>query len=347
MKILISPERRQYKANLHCHSVLSDGRLTPQALKEMYKARGYAILAITDHERPRAHQALSEPGFVMLTGYECYIRPDESGRYNAYAPEVHLNLFAREPDNETMICMNERYCKYLLRDGALGEVTRRAGSERQRAYTRDYINEYIRTAKENGYLVAYNHPYWSMEDEADILSYEGCFSLEIANYGSYVMNGLEHCGALYDKMLRAGKRIFCHAADDNHNACPPEHPSCDSFGAFTMMMPDTLSYGGVIDAMERGAMYASMGPEIHSLVVDGNRVQVTCSPAAHIYLYDGGKRPAYVHAAAGEVLTGAAFDIDARARYIRISVRDAQGRWADTRGYTREEIGFAPLEEIK
>ena len=59
MKYLISPEKKQYKANLHCHSVLSDGKKTPEELKEMYKARGYSILAITDHERPREHQALS------------------------------------------------------------------------------------------------------------------------------------------------------------------------------------------------------------------------------------------------------------------------------------------------
>ena len=48
-KYLISPDKKQYKANLHCHSVLSDGRKTPEELVEAYKSRGYGILAITDH----------------------------------------------------------------------------------------------------------------------------------------------------------------------------------------------------------------------------------------------------------------------------------------------------------
>ena len=44
---LISPDKKQYKANLHCHSVYSDGKKTPEELKEMYKEKGYSILSIT------------------------------------------------------------------------------------------------------------------------------------------------------------------------------------------------------------------------------------------------------------------------------------------------------------
>ena len=176
MKYLISPNKKQYKANLHCHSILSDGKKTPEELKDMYKDKGYKILAITDHERPVEHQRLSDEDFIMLTGYECYIRPDPNGNYDVYNKEIHLNLFAREPKNISYVCFNEHYAKYLRRDGALGGLVR-VGSERPREYSVEYINDYIRTAKENGYIVAYNHPYWSMEDEATILSYEGLCAL--------------------------------------------------------------------------------------------------------------------------------------------------------------------------
>ena len=252
MKItLISPDKKQYKANLHGHSTLSDGKLAPEALRDAYKAHGYSILAITDHERPHCHKALTQPDFIMLTGYECYIRPDQQSRFDPYGREVHLNLFARDPENTTMICFNAPYLKYVQRDNAFGEITARAGSERPREFTRDYINEYIRTARESGYLVAYNHPYWSMEDEADLLAYEGLFSLEICNYNSYVLNGLEHNGALYDKLLQSGRHIFCHGADDNHNDFPFDHPMNDAFGGFTMIMPEAFTYGSIIDAMEQ------------------------------------------------------------------------------------------------
>lgn len=343
MRYLISPEQKQYKANLHCHSVLSDGKKTPEQLKEMYREHGYSILAITDHERPHVHQALCDDDFLMITGYEAYIRPDPECAFDAYSPEVHLNLFARDPQNVTMICMNECCCKYLLRDNALSEVTSRAGSERPREFTREYINEFIQTAIDHGYLVAYNHPYWSMEGFSDIMPLEGLFSLEMCNTSSYVTNGLEYNGALYDMLLGAGKRIFCHGSDDNHNDYPVGHLNCDSFGAFTMIMPEEFTYDGVISAMESGAMYASMGPEIHSVAIRDGKVDVECSEAAHIYVYFGSKNPAWRHALPGEKLTHAELAIDKNARYIRVSVCDAQGRWADTRGYSREEAGLEPL----
>ncbi len=342
---LISPDQKQYKANLHCHSILSDGKLPPETLKEMYKAHGYDILAITDHERPHCHQQLADPDFMMITGYECYIRPDKNARYNPYSEEVHLNLFARDPQNTTMICYNEPFCKYLKRDNAMDEIVNRAGSERPREYTPEYIDEYIRTAKENGYIVAYNHPYWSMEDEANAIAHEGCFSMEICNYGSYVMNGLEYCGALYDKMLFKGKRIFCHGTDDNHNDYPADHPHNDSFGAFTMIMPERFTYDSVIEAMETGEMYASMGPLFKEISIDGDKLHVECSEVSHIYLYNGGKRPGRMHAAPGESLTSGDFVIDPKACYVRVSIRDAQGCWADTRGFFRDEIRFPPLEK--
>lgn len=101
---LISPYQKQYKANLHCHSTLSDGKKAPEELKEMYRAHGYQILAITDHEVPKSHTDMTEDDFLMLTGYECYIRDNPTGTYDVYGQEVHLNLFARDPRNETMIC---------------------------------------------------------------------------------------------------------------------------------------------------------------------------------------------------------------------------------------------------
>lgn len=339
MIYLISPFKKQYKANLHSHSTLSDGHKTPQELKKLYRANGYSILAITDHEFPASHQDLTEKNFLMITGYESYIRINEKAEYRVYDKEIHLNLFARDPMNRKFICFNENYGRYIRQNHAMDSLER-VGSERPRRYSREYINEYIRTANENGYLVAYNHPYWSMEDEADILAYEGLFSLEISNYGSYNSSHLEHSGALYDKMLRSNHRIFCHAGDDNHNACPIDHPNSDSFGAFTMIYPEELTYGAVIDAMERGEMYASMGPVFHEISLDGDRLHVECSEVSHIIVYTGSKTPRYLNVAPGEDLTAADFTIDDQARYVRVSLVDRFGRWADTRGFFPEELGL-------
>ena len=91
----IPPDTPQYKANLHSHSNLSDGSLTPEAMAEAYQAKGYSVLAITDHEAPYDHSRLSTPDFLMLTGYEAYIRPSADCQLDPYGPEIHLNLLAK------------------------------------------------------------------------------------------------------------------------------------------------------------------------------------------------------------------------------------------------------------
>ena len=47
MKHLLPPVK-YYKANFHCHSVVSDGKLTPEELRDAYKEKGYSI---SYHER--------------------------------------------------------------------------------------------------------------------------------------------------------------------------------------------------------------------------------------------------------------------------------------------------------
>ena len=177
-----------------------------------------------------------------------------------------------------------------------------------------------------------------MEAEADILSYEGYFSMEMTNYNSYVGNQLEHGGIIYDKMLQAGKRVFCHGVDDNHNRHPVGDPSCDSFGGFTMILADELTYDSVFSAMEQGDMYSSMGPVFKEVSVNDGIVHVECTEVTCIHFFTGSKRPKFVYASDGGTLTCADMPLDPRAKYLRVSIRDAQGKWADTRGFFPDEL---------
>jgi len=334
---LISPKTKQYRANLHAHSTFSDGKLSPEELKRAYRAQGYSILAVTDHEHPKSHFELSDPDFLMLTGYEAYIRTNASARFDRYEPEVHLNLFARDPHNETMICFNESYVKYID-DPAERANLRRVGSERPREYSVSYINEFIRTAAAHGYLVSYNHPVWSLEDEETILSYENIFSLEICNYSALRQNGEEFSCALYDKMLRRRMRVFCHAGDDNHNKQPLDCPRSDSFGAFTMILSDSLSYDSVISAMEHGEMYASSGPLIHEISLEDGIVHIECSPSKRIILHTGSKAPKFEIAPKGQTVSSADLKLDPIAPYLRVMVIDEEGGIATSRGFFRSEF---------
>ena len=337
-KILLSNSKKQYKANLHCHSVRSDGKLTPEELKKLYKENGYKILAITDHCNPFDHSSMNDDDFLLLTGYEAYIRP-KGGKYNAFWPEIHLNLFARDPENVTLICYNPDYTKYISKDKH--DELCRAGSEEPRQYTTEYINRFIKTAIDNGYLVAYNHPFWSMESEERILSYEGFFSLEMYNTSSYIGNNLENGEMLYDVMLRKGMRIGCHAGDDNHNGYPFDSPNNDSCGWYTVILADELNYSSVIDSLDKKEFYASNGPELREISIkdgeEGKMVHVECSPASKIFVYYGSKAPKRVRLPEGETRESFDLPLHPSAEYVRVSVYDEKGRVANSRGFFRDE----------
>ncbi|MDP2769092.1 MAG: PHP domain-containing protein, partial [Giesbergeria sp.] len=60
--------------DLHCHSVVSDGTLTPEVLAARAKANGVDLWALTDHDevggQQRAAAAAQAQGMAYLTGVE-------------------------------------------------------------------------------------------------------------------------------------------------------------------------------------------------------------------------------------------------------------------------------------
>jgi predicted metal-dependent phosphoesterase TrpH len=64
-------------ADLHCHSVVSDGTLTPEALAARAKANGVQLWALTDHDeiggQERAMAAAKSESMQYLTGVEISI----------------------------------------------------------------------------------------------------------------------------------------------------------------------------------------------------------------------------------------------------------------------------------
>ena len=106
--MLLDSKKNFYKANMHCHSTLSDGRFTPHELKEYYKSHGYSILAITDHEQVSSHAYLDDEQFLTVTSSELAIKefPAESTLKNFNMKVCHLNIYAKEQSNEKTVCYN-------------------------------------------------------------------------------------------------------------------------------------------------------------------------------------------------------------------------------------------------
>ena len=176
-----------------------------------------------------------------------------------------------------------------------------------------------------------------MEAEEDILSYEGCFSLEIFNTGSQLINGCESNIPLFDKLLRRGKFLFVHGADDNHNKKPFGDLLCDSFGAWTQVLAKSLDYASVVEALEKGDFYATTGPTITNLTFDKSHVTLDCTPAQRIIVHGSPKAAFSFYNPDGTPVTHAEFDIPPQAPYVYFSVHTADGKAAHTRAFRPEE----------
>ena len=59
--------------DLHCHTTVSDGALSPAELTRLASSRGLSMLAITDHDAIDAldeARSLAPPGLEILSGAE-------------------------------------------------------------------------------------------------------------------------------------------------------------------------------------------------------------------------------------------------------------------------------------
>lgn len=332
MKKYLLPENGNfYKANIHCHTKVSDGSMTPQEVKAHYMAHGYQIVAYTDHDVLLDHSDLAEENFLPLNGFEAEI--NEKGRPLGNTHKTcHICFVAKDPDNVTMPFYHRT--KYMIGNGEWFRDQIRfddSQPDHEREYTAECINGMIRMGKEAGFFVTYNHPVWSQESYPDYMRYEGMDAMEILNFGCWNGGYQEYNPRVYDDMLRSGKRVFAVAADDNHE-------TKDACGGWIMVKAEKLDYKTVTDALARGDFYASTGPEIKELWFENGYVHIKTSEAARIVCNYGLRKARHVENADGTPVTEATFSVELSNVYFRITVTDAQGRTADTSAYFTDSL---------
>ncbi|MBO4433321.1 MAG: PHP domain-containing protein [Clostridia bacterium] len=334
MKKYLLPENGEfYKANLHCHTSVSDGGYTPLQVKEMYKNKGYSIVAFTDHDVLVPHPELNDDAFLALNGYEIEIN-DETRQYadQLKMKTCHLCLIAIEPDNVKQVCFHRS--KYLFCN-AVKYADKvdfyKDEPDYERHYSHEGINDIINKGREKGFFVTYNHPAWSLENYNDYMGYNGMHAMEIFNSDSGTAGHCDYDEKEYDDMLRGGKRIFCIAADDNHGLV-----SC--FGGFIMIKAEMLDYRTITEALLRGDFYASQGPLIKELWFEDDRIHITCSDAKRIILNTDSRHVGIVRADEGKTVNEASFEVRRNDVYVRLTVEDEKGKRANTNAYFADEL---------
>ena len=329
-KFLLPEEGSFYKANLHCHSTVSDGRWSPERIKQEYMTKGYSVIAFTDHDVLIPHPELTDEHFVALSGYEMEI--DEVRQDGKQGKCCHICLVAIEPDNVTQVCWHRS--KYLFGNARNYREQVRFYDEPdyERSFTHECISDMMRRGREAGFFVTYNHPVWSLEDFRDYSGYEGMHAMEICNWGCVVEGYDDYVPQVYDDLLRLGKRIYCIGADDNHNSIE------DSFGAFTVIKAPELTYRAITQALLDGHFYASQGPEIYGLWVEDGRIHIRCSDARKIECNFDIRRAFCAWSRPGEPLQEASFPLPERASFVRLTVTDFEGNHANTNAYWLDKL---------
>ena len=340
---LIPNEGRFYKANMHTHTTVSDGRLTPEEIKEIYKEQGYSVVAFTDHDIMIDHSELNDESFLAITSYEVETnRPGRQGASPRENPTYHLNFYARRPDETFYPCPNPGYtwgnARALVQDYYKGDY--------KRVYSVEGQNEMITEARAHGFLVNYNHPDWSIQHYPDYAGLEGLTGVEVFN-GTCYQEGfsLDASDHVLDDLLCLGKRVYPIAADDTHF----RHNCCQGW---IDIKADALNYDSIFSAYEKGDFYASWGPAIRELWLEDGVLHVECSGVKTVFLCTERRMPGRVNAAEGEVVTHASFDLKAHyadvhsgsfdgRSFVRLVLVDHDGNKAMTRGYFADELSMA------
>ncbi len=331
-KILLPQNVNSYKANLHTHSTFSDGRLTPEELKTTYMAKGYSVLAYTDHDVFICHDELCDEHFLALNGYELEVGEHGHKRPFGSVKTCHMCFIAKDQGIRTQVCTNKD--KHIIeRNAYLREQLTFDRDDYERIYSHEGVNDMFRLGRENGFFVSYNHPTWSMESYPEYSGYAGMNAMEVVNGACCAMGYDEINTRVYDDLLHQGKRIFCTATDDVHRI------ERDAFRGWVVFRAAELTYPCIIDALEKGNFYASTGPDILDLWVEDGKVHVKTSPVHAIRMITGARHCG--SAGNGDWDTDvdeAEFELKPGDGYFRIDIADDRGRRAFSNAYWMDEL---------
>ncbi len=321
---LLPEQGKFYKANLHCHTTVSDGRLTPEQTKAAYVEKGYSVVAFTDHNTVVPHKDLSDEKFLAITGIEIDYNCDDNVKFPKgwhQAPVYHINFFAKDENRREFIPFD-------------------------RVYSFDAVQKTVDDANAAGFLCQYNHPRWSYQTAADFEKLRGLFAFEVYNHGCEVDMHDGWGEYEYDHYMRHGGIAAATATDDEHLFCEDlTSPYSDCFGGWTMIKAPSLTYGNILGAMERMECYASTGPEIYALYIDDNdegiptKLHIECSPCSSVCVLSDIRDTRTVRSRKDDITV---VDVELNPAYssFRIECMNSKREKALSRGYHKSEFNI-------
>ena len=172
---------RWFRGNLHLHTTVSDGRLTPPEAVAFYRQNGYDFLAITDHWKRVDPAGLgADPDFLLIPGEE-------------------LNMYDQAAD-----MLWHAVALFLPREIARPE------NQRPAQWGIDLICE-------AGADAVLAHPYWSGNRVEELAALTGLTAIEVFNTTCERAHGRGHSLVHLDGLWHLKKRLWGVAVDDCHH----------------------------------------------------------------------------------------------------------------------------------
>ena len=305
-----------YKANLHCHSTISDGKMTPEQIKQWYKAHGYSIVSITDHSKYFWHKELQDPDFLPVAGVEAAFTCLDPNNPPLKYKLCHMNFWAKDPETAVY-------------------------TEEEHTYDVGVMNRYIASMKKAGFLCGLNHPGWSLQTTEEVNGLMGLNTFEVYNHHGQFLDNNGDGQAHWAVFLNNGKRAYAVAVDDAHAGLETDGEICaadDTCGGWIMISMPELSYSAFADALENGRFYATSGPEFMKLAIDEERdmLIVECSPVSKLIVKGIHTVRCARFISKTDTITQAEIPlapIRAKEPFLRLEIMDSQGRRAYSQPY--------------
>ena len=289
---------RFWRGNLHTHSTLSDGALSPGEVCRRYAEAGYDFLCLSDH-------------FLGRYGYPIADTvPYRTNRFTTIlGAEVHTG---RLGNGEVWHIL----AVGLPADFVAPDALDFDGHDRQETGP-----EIARRCREAGAFVAIAHPEWYGLTPEDARAIDAAHAVEIYNHGCHVGCDRGFGIAVWDVLLNEGQRLHACATDDAHFKEP------DHFGGWVMVKAEANEPDALLAALKAGRYYSSTGPELRDVRVEGDRIVVECSPVENVVAIG---RTIASKAVQGPSLTGAELPLApfANGGWFRVAVQDAANRRA-------------------
>ena len=240
-----------YKADLHTHTVFSDGQVMPAFRVKEAWLDGLDIMAVTEHieHRPRENEFVKYLDRYVEDKYDGGVNYKiGSKRVTEEGIMVDLNycveLSQKEADKYDILIIPGTE---ITRSGSkVGHFNALFTTDNNLIYDPDPVQS-VRNAKAQGALIMHNHPGWTREN-LDFTKTEEVLYGEGLIDGVEVMNGAEFYPGIIDRVKQYGQ--FIAANTDIHSTTATDYTVDGNLRPMTLVFAADKTLEAVREALE-------------------------------------------------------------------------------------------------